>query len=63
VWRRLTIACTCLPRVGRAGTPAQRKRLVLASLTGVLSTLYVVGLCVFVARNPNASPLSLLNRL
>jgi hypothetical protein len=33
---------------------------VLASLTGIVSTLYVVGMCVLVAKNPNASPLSLL---
>jgi hypothetical protein len=49
--------CAC------AGTPAQRKRLVWASLTGVVGSVYVVGLCILMARNPGISPFSLLSKL
>lgn len=56
---------TTVPAVGwsLAGTPAQRKRLVLASLSGVLGSLYVVGLCVMMAKHPNMSPFSMLSKL
>jgi hypothetical protein len=46
-----------------AGTPAQRKRLVWASLTGVVGSMYVVGLCILMAKNPSMSPFSMLSKL
>ena len=46
-----------------AGTPAQRKKLVLASVTGVLGSIYVVAMCMLMARNGNASPLTMLYKL
>ena len=46
-----------------AGTPLQRKRLAWASLTGVVGSIYVVGVCVLLARNPSISPFSLLSKL
>jgi hypothetical protein len=46
-----------------AGTPAQRKRLVLTSLTGIVGSIYVVGLCVLMARNPSMSPFAILSKL
>lgn len=45
------------------GTPAQRRRLVWASLTGVVGSIYVVGMCMLVARNPSMSPFTLLSKL
>jgi hypothetical protein len=46
-----------------AGTPAQRKKLVLASVTGVLGSIYVVAMCMLMARNGNASSLTMLYKL
>jgi hypothetical protein len=46
-----------------AGTPAQRKKLGLASVTGVLGCIYVVAMCMLMARNGNASPMTMLHKL
>lgn len=61
--RRLQMFVQQLTRLPLPGTPAQRKRLVLASLSGVLGSLYVVGLCVMMAKHPNMSPFSMLSKL
>lgn len=54
----------CCAAACAAGTPAQRKRLVWASLTGVVGSVYVVGLCILMAKNgPSISPFSLLSKL
>lgn len=52
-----------LPAFCFQGTPAQRKKIVLASVTGVLGSLYVVAMCVFMARSGAGSPLSMLYKL
>jgi hypothetical protein len=54
-------ACCVIPLP--AGTPVQRKKLVLASVTGVLGSIYVVAMCMLMARNGNASPLTMLYKL
>lgn len=61
--RRLQALMQQLTRLPLPGTPAQRKRLVWASLTGVVGSVYVVGLCILMARNPGISPFSLLSKL
>eukprot|EP00879_Flechtneria_rotunda_P017932 GHRR01018794.1.p3 GENE.GHRR01018794.1~~GHRR01018794.1.p3 ORF type:complete len:162 (+),score=52.30 GHRR01018794.1:678-1163(+) len=47
------------------GTPAQRKKIVVASLTGVLGSLYVVAMCLFMAKGNTSSnsPFAMLYKL
>eukprot|EP00878_Enallax_costatus_P023039 GHUV01024489.1.p1 GENE.GHUV01024489.1~~GHUV01024489.1.p1 ORF type:complete len:314 (+),score=101.63 GHUV01024489.1:978-1919(+) len=46
------------------GSPAQRKKIVMASLTGVFGSLYVVLMCMLMAKNSSSSsPFSILSKL
>uniref|UniRef100_A0A383V4E2 Rab-GAP TBC domain-containing protein n=1 Tax=Tetradesmus obliquus TaxID=3088 RepID=A0A383V4E2_TETOB len=61
--QRLQLLVQQMLRLPLPGTPAQRKKLVLASVTGVLGSIYVVAMCMLMARNGNASPLTMLYKL
>ncbi|KAF6262982.1 rab-GTPase-TBC domain-containing protein [Scenedesmus sp. NREL 46B-D3] len=61
--QRLQLLVQQMLRLPLPGTPAQRKKLMLASVTGVLGSIYVVAMCMLMARNGNASPLTMLYKL